>query len=345
MDFLNTLTGWAKSAWGAIFGAAQDIPGALTKFWSYVTSLHSLVSWLFGFPLLQLVRALLGHSGATSDSLAALLAALRRLPGWIWAHEVKPVRDELSAWIRSVRDWAAHQILMLWMTLESDFSFALAFTVQQVGIERAQRTAAVDREHYLMMARVTWALQQVQQQASSGYNSVTAARKDLIRTLLADVAERDPAVKGLVSDLATLIIDIDTVDNPVARYAISHLLNDVIAHLGIDQAITNLIQRLIGPLAGDPRPATLHDVEKDVAERLNALEAQWAQFMADGGPEVEQAGGGWKDMTGLAVDAAALAFFGLAVTNPSAWATGVADTIGVAAGDAMTGIVDLIGKV
>lgn len=344
MNFLNTVAQWARNAWSAITGAASDPVAALGKFWSYVTSLHGLLGWLFGFPLLQVVRALLSHASANSDALAALLAAIARLRHWIWVHEVVPVYNRLHTQIGALRAWTAGQLRMVWMGLESDFSFAIAWTNSQVAAERRQRIGGDAAERAAMLTRVTWALQQVQKQASSGYNTATPDRKTIIRSLLTDLAGRDPAVRGLVSELASLIVDIETIDNPLVRYTVQHLLSQIIRHLGIDQAISDLISRLIGPLAGDPRPGTLYDVEKDVAARLTALEGWVARFMAAGGPEVEQAGQGWKDLTGLAADAAILGFVGLAVTDPAAWATGVNDTIGTAAATAMTGIVDLISR-
>lgn len=344
MNFLGTLAQWAKDAWNAIGGAAGDVVGALQKVWSYITSLHSLLSWVVGFPVLQVLRAIHAHSTATSDALAALLAAIARLKNWIWAHEVNPVRLQLLAAIAALKAWTQVQIGQIYLAMYRDLVEALSYTRFLVGVERLWRIQAINREHAAMLAQIRALHQLIEREAASGYNTGTPDRKSVIQKLLTDLAERDPAIKGLVGELVRIVIDIDTIDNPVIRFLAGKLLSDIVAHLGIDQAISDLISRLLGPLAGQPKATGLYDVEKDVARRLTALEDQWAAFMHDGGPELEQAGRGWKDLGSLGVDAAILGFVGLAVRNPQQWSTAVNDTIGIAAGDAMTGIVRLIDK-
>lgn len=344
MGPLGTVVSWAKSAWSAISGLGGDVSAAVQKLWAFANSIHGLVSWLFGFPLLQLARAIIDHIRADWDNGAALWAALHRLPAWIWAHQVHPVSLHLNIRIGNLFAWTLREFVATWAATVRLVAAARAYTRALVAAERAARVKAVAAEHAAMLTNVRALHQQVEKEAASGYATGTPDRKSTLAKLLADVAERDPAVKGLVGDLAGIVLDVETVDNPLLRYAAGKILTDIIGHLGIDQAITALIQRLLDPLTGSPRPAGLYDVAKDTAARLGALEAQWADFMAAGGPEVEQAGQGWKDLTGLTVDAAALAFFAVALDDPQAWAAGVADTIGAAAAAAMGGIVDLVSK-
>ena len=344
MGVLRTLGSWATSAWHAIFGAAADVTGALTRFYSWITSLHGLVSWLFSTPLLALLRAIAAHLPAVILALQAIRDVLARLGAWIWAHYVYPVEVILSGRIAQLRAWTQMQLATLTRMVWALYFSAENYTRLLVGTERAQRIQAVKAEHAAMLAQIRALHQAIEKEAASGYNSVSDARKSVLQRLLTDLTVRDPAVKGLVSDLVKIVVDIDTIDNPLIRYAASRLLSEIISHLGIDQAISSLIGRLLEPLTGNPRPGGVYDVDKDVAERLNALEAQWAEFEADGGPELDQAGRGWKDLTSLTVDAAILGFVGLAVNDPRAWATAVDDTIGIPAAAAMTGIVGLISK-
>lgn len=344
VGIFDTVAGWAKNTWNSITGAAADLAGAITDTWHYVTSVHNLLAWLFYNPVLLLLRALLDHGQAGGQALTALYQALARVPGWIWAHQVKPVRDDLLARIAALWAWVTAAITAVYAAMLRYYLNALAYTRQQVGIEHRAMLKQVSAEHAAMITRVNWALQTVQQQASSGYNTGTPDRKNIIQSLLTDLAERDPVVSGLAGDIVGLIIDIEVIDNPLIRWTIAKLLREVVSHLGIDQVISDMIGALIGPLAGNPKPRTLYDVERDVAARLAAIEEWQARFMKAGGPELEQAGKGWKDLTGLVVDAAVLSYIGLAVRDPAAWATVTNDTIGVTAADAMTGIVDLISR-
>lgn len=344
MGILRTLGGWATDAFKAIFGAASDIESVLQKFWSFITTLRSLLSWVVANPVLALLEAVRGWIIIANGVIGEIRDALHRIGPWTWATQVLPVLRLLEGRIASLRAWAIVQLHNTALHIELRYREAVAWTNLQVGNERNARIAAVKSEHAAMLAQIRALHSTIEKEAVSGYDTGTPDRKTVLQQLLTDLAGRDPAVKGLVSDLLKLVIDVDTIDNPLLRYAATKLLSQIIAHLGIDQAISDLIGRLLGPLMGDQRPAGLYDVEKDVAARLSALEAQWAAFMANGGPEVEQAGKGWKDGGSLIVDVAILAFAGLAYTDPSAWATGVNDTIGAGANAAMTGIVDLISK-
>lgn len=342
MGFLKTLGSLASGAWAAIFGGSGSFTSTLQKFWSYITGLHGLLGWLISDPLLAAVRAILHLAQIMEKGLEALRDALGRIGNWVWVHQVYPVEKLLLARIAGLRAWTQLQLQIMRRMVITLYFAAEAYTRMLVGQERQQRVAAIKSEHASMLANIRALHQAIEKEAASGYTTGTPDRKTIIKSLLTDLAGRNPAVKALAGDLIKIVVDLDTIDNPLLRYAASKLLTEIIDHLGIDKVISDLIGRLIGPLAGDPRPAGVYDVEKDVAARLAALEQQWSDFMADGGPELEQAGKGWKDGGSLVVDAAILAFAGLAVSDPNAWSTGVADTIGAGAAAAMTSIVDLI---
>ena len=345
MDILKTLGNLAQSAWNVIWNAPSEVVSGFQKIWQFIAGLHSLISWVTSTPVLGVLKAIVTHIPQIWVAITVIRDLLGRLGNWIWVNEVYPVYRTLAKAIERLTAWTELQLTILRREMITLYFAAEAYTRMEVSTERGQRIAADRAEHAAMLAQIRALHQLVEKEASSGYNASSADRRSLIQRLLADLAARQPLVKALTGDLTKIVLSLYTIDDPLIRYAAEKLLSDIIGHLGIDKVMADLIGRLLGPLAGDPRPGSLYDVEKDVAERLSALEAQWADFMADGGPEVEQAGKGWKDGGGLVVDAAVLAFIGTAVADPQGWSTAVYDTIGIGASDAMTGIVDLIGHI
>ena len=344
MGVLNTLIGWGKSAFNAIFGAASDLAGVLTKFWSFISSLHGLLSWLFGNPLLALARALAGHLPIVQLAVLAIRDVLARLGAWIWVHYVFPVWRRLNGEIYRLAKWTEYRLTVLNRLVWALYFSAEAYTRLLVTAERRQRIAADAAEHRAMLAQIRALHQAVENEAASGYNTGSQGRGNNITNLLDDMLTRLPAIKGLERELVTIVLDLAAVDDPLIRFGLGRLLTEIIAKAGVDKATGDLISLLLDSYAAQPRAHDLHGAMLDLARRVTALETQWSNFMRDGGPEVEQAGRGWKDLTSLLTDAAVLGFVGLAVNDPPAWATGVNDTIGAGADAAMTSIVNLIDK-
>lgn len=345
MGWLKTAVGWAKDTWSAITGAAAAPLDVFTKIWKWLASIHGLIGWLFGVPVLDWLRSALANMAEHTRAWEALEGLLARIPAWVLHHLVLPYVRLLLARIAALQRWTAAQLLALRILMMWLYLAARLYARQLVQAEHKAMVTAVAREHQQMLAGLRATLAEVQKEAASGYNSGTPDRKSVIQKLLQDLAVTNPAVKGLVSDLVGLVIDVETIDNPVIRFLASKLLAQIIDRLGVDKIVGDLLGRLLQPLMGQPRAAGLYDVTRDVAQRLTALEAQWADFMTSGGPEVEQAGREWKDLSGPLTDIAILAFLGLAVADPGAWATGIADTVGPVADGAMTGVADLLGRI
>jgi hypothetical protein len=325
-----------------VTGAISDPARALEGLWHFVTSLHGALSWLFANPLLRLFKVELAFLQEHTDALEAVRDALSRVAAWIWVYVVRPRFNQLAARIAALRAWTAGQIRTVYLVMGILYQAARAYARQLTAAERTARTAADKAEHADMVKRVAAALAAVQHAAASGYATGLHDRISIAGRIADDLAAHNPAVKDLVKALTAAVIDLETIDNPAARWIITRLVSAIIAKLGVDKAAADLLNALLGPLAGQPRPAGLYDVTRDVSARLNALEDQWAQFMASGGPDVEQAGRQWKTLSSVLVDAGLLGVFGLAVTDPSAFAAGVADSIGTAGNDALAGIVSLI---
>lgn len=344
MGVLNTLINLGKSAWNAITGAAGDIPGALTKIWSFIGSVHGLLSWLFGNPLLQLARAIAAHLPIVQLGIIAIRDVLARLGAWIWVHYVFPVWRRLDGEIYRLAVWTRQQLTALNRLVWALYFSSEAYTRMLVSAERRQRIAADAAEHRAMLAQIKALHQAIENEAASGYNTGSQGRAGNITSLLDDLLTRTPAIKGLERELATIVLDLAAIDDPLIRFTAGRLLQEIIAKAGVDRATGDLVSLLLDSYAAQPRAHDLHGAMLDLARRVTALEQQWASFMQQGGPEVEQAGRGWKDLTSLVTDAAVLGFVGLAVNDPAAWAAGVNDTIAAGAEAAMTGIVNVINR-
>lgn len=342
MNILSTLAGWAKSAWSALTGLPGDVAGAYRKVWHYITNVHNALAWIVGYPQLRAVLHVLYSISAFRIGHDAISKAFHDLAKWIWITWLRPGFARLNRRITSLRAWAVATFQATWAQMYRLYFASLAYTRRLVGIERAARIKADQAEHAAMLKAVAACLATVQRQASSGYNAGTHARLSVVSQLLNDLADRTPAVRGLVSLLVKSVFDLETIDNPVLRAVIGKLLSELVAHLGVDKATGDLVGRLLAPFTGGGPPADLYSTERAVADRLTALEQQWADFMAAGGPEVEQAGQEWKAITGIAADAAILGLFGLAVADPRGWAASVADTIGVTGNDTLSAVIHLI---
>lgn len=345
MDWLKTLQNWASSAWGSITGAVANPVAALTNLWHYITSLHDALAWLGANPLVKGYKAFLLNFTIIGLAIDAAQAAIGRIGAWVWLHEVKPVRDRLQAEIVALRGWAVAMFAAQQAEIVRLYLASLAYTRQLVGIERAQRIKALELEHAAMLKAVAACLATVQQQAASAYNAGLHDRLGVVGTILEDIAGHTPLIKDAIDLLLKDFVDIENIDDPVIRWLANKAIDEIVNNAQVDKAAGNLAQSLLGPIIGQPRAKGLHDVIADISTRLAAMESQWATFMRDGGPEVEQAGEQWKEITGVLVNLGFLGFTGLAATDPAAWATGVSDSVGTVANDSIGAIVGLIGKV
>lgn len=342
VNIINTVIGWGKAAWNGLLGLGKAEYHVYQAIWRFITSIHNLLAWVLSNPLIRYVLTVLSYLDTMTLAIHDVHLAMRRLAVWIWNVDVYPVWVILNRRLAALRAWATIQFAALIVLTYRLYFANRAYTQQQVTAERSQRIKADQAEHAAMLKQVQAALATVQAEASSGYNSAAKQRTDLINRLVNMLADRQPEIRGLASRLITAVVDLESIDNPAVRFLASALLSQLIRRLGVDRVTGDLIGRLLGPLTGSARPTTLAGVEHDVAERLDALEAQWADFMDHGGPEVEQAGDEWKGVTGVVTDAAILGMFGLAVADPQAFATGVADTIGIAGNDALDAVVRAI---
>lgn len=345
VSVLSTLQTWAKNAYSLLTGGAGLGLDALAGLWHYATAIYNAVAWVIGGPLLGVVTGLLNHESVLHHVLQEIRDALHRLAGWIWLTQVQPVQHTLQTEITALRAWATARFTAVEARMLQLYQQALAYTRTIVAIERVQRTEADAKEHAEMTAAVTAALATVQHQATAGYNAARHDRFGLIGQLLGSLKIDDAVAKVIVDDLINAVIDYETIESPILRTVIQKAVDELVAKLGVDKVIGDLLAGLLGDIIGNAKPAGLQDVTHDISGRLNDLEKQWAEFMADGGPEVEQAGKEWKSLSSLAVDVGILGMFGLAVADPQAWSTTVADAIGKPADAVLKSVFGLISHV
>lgn len=344
MGFLKTLIGWGRDAWNAVFGAVTDIPGALVKLWHYITSLHDLLSWLTGIPVLDTLKGLVNFAGDMERAYADVIKALARVATWILNHLIMPWVKKLLALIAALDARERADVKRLIADDIEDLRISEAYTDRQVTTERTARIKDVNAARAYALALTQALHKTIEAEAVSGYMADYHDRLGLVGKIADQLAGHDPAVAGLVKLLVSAALDLAAVDDPAARWALGVILTRVVDRLGVDKVTGDLLSALLGPLTGEGKPTGLHDVVRDVSKRLNALEGQWADFMANGGDEVEQAGRLWHSLTSPAADAVILGFFGVAAADPGGWATAIQDSFGRVVEDTLTAAVDLIGK-
>ncbi len=322
--------------------------GGLTGLFSGIVGyIDSLSSHLPGFlqgPFKVWVKGVTLLPDLVTHEWSWLFDLGRRLEQWITVTVPRMIRRELNRGLAQLRRWTANRIRylekLIWRVHYLDVTYALNLFAH----ERRDRERADRRDLAESRALVKALHQHIEREAVSGYKASKSQRLDLIQRVADLIVTNDPIVKRLVKDLVSGILDLAAIDDPLARIALGFVVKQVIDRLGIDKPIGDLLRSLLAPLLGAPKPHDLPSVIADICMRLDGLEGNWADFMAAGGPEVEQAGREWKDLVNPAIDIGILAFWGLAAAEPNAWATGVADTIGVVLGDTLTSAVDLIMK-
>ena len=174
--------------------------------------------------------------------------------------------------------------------------------------------------------------------AANGYDPTLRARATLLTRLLDTVAAHNPAVAGLVSDLAKYAIDLAGIDDPIARIAAQLLLKQVIDRLGVDTALQAMLSDLLGGIFGGGQPKTLQDVTADIGNRLDALEAGQAA-LAPLAPEADNL----HELGTVIFDAALLAYLVAAVADPAGTADDTQAVLAVTVDPLLTPVRSLLG--
>lgn len=209
-------------------------------------------------------------------------------------------------------------------------------------VRARQRAIALLRAQMLRSIRATH--QQIEREAASAYDAQLPDRLSAVTRLAELLAGRQPELRGAVSLVTRAVVDLLGVDDPLARLALGFALRELVSKSAVDQPIAALVRDLASPLLGEPKPKDLHDVISQIAQRLEALEGWQSTFMQDGGPEILQAGKDWSAITGVAIDAALLSFFGTMTADPVAWARDVSAVAGAPLNDAIMASANLLSR-
>jgi hypothetical protein len=344
MGFLRSLLNYAGAAWHVVAGIPADVGNALRAVWNFVGSVHTLFSNIIASDIKHILQAYFTVVQQLVGLADDYLHALARIAGWIWGHQVNPVRIQLFGNIIQLKNWTAVRLAGLLALDVKLYWQSLRYAYSLAATERVWRLADVQRARQYAAALVKAALQTVDREAADGYNSQSAQRKNAIATALTDLAERNPVIKDIVSHLIGLLVNVAAIDDPLIRVALNLGLKELISRLGVDKIEGTLVQALINEVTGGGPPRTLQQATAAIAGRLGTLEQQQADFMRHGGPEVEQAGDAWKAYASLGFDVALLGFVGLAVTDPTAFATGVNNSAGTIVNGTVSAVAGLIRK-
>lgn len=161
----------------------------------------------------------------------------------------------------------------------------------------------------------------IDNRAAAGYDPTLRARGTALQKLLDTVVAHDPAVAGLVSNLAKFLVDLAGIDDPVLKIAAQLVLKQVIDRLGLNSALHAMLSDLVGSILGGGQPKTLQDIMADIGNRLDSLESNQSE-LAPLAPEADNL----HEMGTLIFDAALLAYLAAAVAAPQATAD---DTVAV----------------
>ena len=330
VGWITTAVSIATGLWRKIAGGAGNIVDALTDVWRFISQVLTGLRYVFTHPVTSILNAVAVFSAYISGNVVALRNALNRLIGWYDVTRVNPLRAAVLRWFAQLRARIAYLFALAYLYINLLYHRSLAYTRALVGAEhKAMLKAFASAEAYTRQL-VSALHKDIESEAARGYSATLRERASIINRIADLIATRNPAVRTIVRDLIRIVLDLLAIDDPLARLAAGFLIREIVNRLGIDKAAGQLLADVAGPLLGDPKPKGLNDVIKNIGQRLDALESQWATFMDAGGSQILQAGKEWKGITGYVTDAAMLAFFADAVARPQQWAGEVAAVMGPA---------------
>lgn len=342
MSIWSSMRYWALANKSASQSPQQQAQPAGGGWWNWINSVAGGFShWVIG-QFEQFAGGVYGAIGGMVSAVHAMLHVAARIEVMVFSVVVNYLKRIIYQEVHKLRVLIAADYRKLVTIIMRALYVAKAYAFALVAKERRLRIAADIRLDHEIKTRIKWLHQQIEREAASAYRGQRKQQESVITHLLDLVANLNPIIRPLVSDLIQGILDLAAVDNPVARIALGFLLRQVIDRLGLDKPIGDLLHNLLASVLGSGKPADLHAVIADISSRLAAGEQQWVQFYTDGGSEVEQAGEQWQAITRWTTDAALLALFGVMAAEPAAFARDVSGALAAVVNDTVRTYHDLI---
>lgn len=340
-DPLKTNRDHAKRTAKLLADTGNPITTVVGGIWHWINGVANGIGHFLGGPVTSALRALLATVEEAIDLWQKALELWFKTITWfdrflwhtVWGWIIKLKAQTHANLMAQVK----RLIRLIYVTTNTVLMLAYA----AVRKERAERIRAIARAEATLRRDIRAMHQTIEREASSGYRVGQQDRLNLIVRLLDYAVLRNPELGALVKDIAGGVLDLLSVDDPLARLVLGFLIKQVIDRLGIDKAVGHLISDLLMPILGKPKPHDLHDVVLDLSDRMIANEQQWATFMEDGGSQVEQAGREWRDITSVIGGLAIVGFTAEAIHNPQGWARAINDTVGTIANDVAVKAVSL----
>lgn len=297
--------------------------------------------WIMTHPLSDIKNTVSVFAALVTGNGTALHNAINRYMGWV---QDNPIAS-LKTWVQRQLAGLQTQILRLGIYLTGQIQLTAALLQRRFDTAiKAEQRARVrgDRRDRTFTRRQVRALNAaINHEAASSYRAGFNERLHGITAIIGYLAAHNDISGRVIGDAVNGVLDLASVDDPLARLALGFIMRHIVDKLGVDKLAGDAVQELLGPLLGAPRPTGLASVITDISDRLGALEGTWGQFWANGGSDIEQAGREWSALTAPLTDVALIAWLGQAVVDPTAWAREITDVTApvlTAAKDAFTTI-------
>lgn len=323
MSIWSSMRFWALQTKPQQQPQAQAQPQTGNHWWSWINSAVSGINHFFTGQFSDFIKGVEKSFDGMMQAFHALQHTVARIEIAIMHWVVVYLKRIIYQQVRKLKLLIAADFRRLVAMIMRALYVAKAYAFALTARERRYRIAADVKLDHEIRTRIKWLHQQIEREAASAYRGQRGSQDAVITRLLDLAANLNPVVRPLVSDLVKGILDLAAVDDPVARIALGFLLRHVIDKLGLDKPIGDLLHNLLASVLGHGKPNGLSEVITDMCSRISAGEQQWAQFYADGGSEVEQAGEQWQAITRWTTDALLLGTFGLMAAEPAAFARDV----------------------
>lgn len=338
MSKWSSMRYWALQVKNTKQQGSQHPSGNSGGWWSWINSVASGINHFLTGQFADFVKGVEHSFSGVVAAIHAMQHTMARIEISALHWVVRYLKRYTDNRIRQLQTQILRQFKLVIGWVKAQISATRLFARSLVINEAAKRHRADVRLDHEIKTRIKWVHQHIEREAASAYHAQRGSQDATITKLLDLVANLNPVLRPLVKDVVKGILDLATVDDPLARIALGFALRHVIDRLGIDKPIGHLLHNLLTAVIGHGRPHSLHTVIGDMCSRLAAGEQQWAQFYSDGGSEVQQAGEQWQQITSLTTDALLLGVFGLMAAKPAEFANEVTSALATVVHDSASAV-------